>query len=40
MLPGTFVVNLGDLLERWTRGKFVSTLHRVQTRCRERRGYT
>jgi len=27
--PGTFVINLGDLMSRWTNGKWVSTLHRV-----------
>lgn len=28
-IPGTFVVNVGDLLERWTNNLYVSTLHRA-----------
>ncbi len=29
-IPGTFVVNVGDLLELWTDGAFVATSHRVR----------
>lgn len=28
-IPGTFVVNVGDLLERWTNHRFASNSHRV-----------
>ena len=36
-LPGTFVVNVGDLLGRWSNDRFASTPHRVINRSgRER----
>jgi isopenicillin N synthase-like dioxygenase len=36
-IPGTFVVNIGDMMERWTNGVFVSNPHRVvNTSGRER----
>ena len=28
-VPNTFVLNIGDLMERWTNGRWLSTMHRV-----------
>jgi isopenicillin N synthase-like dioxygenase len=36
-IPGTLVVNVGDLLERWTDGAFRSTPHRVINSSAEQR---
>lgn len=35
-IPGTFIVNIGDMMERWTNCLFRSTLHRVMPRGQER----
>ncbi len=36
-VDGTMLINVGDMMERWTNGKFVSTVHRVINRSgRER----
>jgi isopenicillin N synthase-like dioxygenase len=29
IVPGTFIVNLGDLMAQWTNDRWVSTMHRV-----------
>ncbi|KAJ3164402.1 hypothetical protein HK101_000437 [Irineochytrium annulatum] len=29
-VPGSIVVNIGDLMSRWTRGRLVATFHRVR----------
>jgi isopenicillin N synthase-like dioxygenase len=29
VVPGTFIVNLGDLMAQWTNDRWVSTMHRV-----------
>jgi isopenicillin N synthase-like dioxygenase len=36
-VPGAFVVNIGDMIERWTNGLWKSTMHRVIHRGEEQR---
>jgi isopenicillin N synthase-like dioxygenase len=36
-LPGSFVINVGDMLERLTAGRYVSALHRARNATREDR---
>ncbi len=40
VVPGGFVVNIGELLERWTNGRWCSTLHRVVNPPRDATGST
>ena len=35
-IPGSFLVNSGDTLKRWTNDRFRSTEHRARTRGRDR----
>jgi isopenicillin N synthase-like dioxygenase len=35
-IPGTFIVNIGDMLELWTNGEFIATSHRVRNVTEER----
>ncbi len=35
-IPGTFIVNIGDLMEGWTNGRFKATQHRVVNTGQER----
>lgn len=39
-IPNTYVVNIGDILARWTNDKFRSTPHRVRNRNPERDRYS
>jgi isopenicillin N synthase-like dioxygenase len=32
VVPGAYVINIGDTIMAWTNGDFVSTLHRVVSR--------
>ena len=36
-IPGTYIINIGDMMERWTNGRFISTNHRVVNRAQRPR---
>lgn len=38
MVPGSFVINQGDLMARWTNDRWISTLHRVANPPEEAKG--